>query len=139
MVQVEDWDLYKLPEEQRNILIALLEDLPPYCCLVFVYDQVDYKPNKTYKKLYAALEKNVQEVKFEEQSQGERVLEESTVILSTDSGEEAVLVTQRYPTFQGALVICPGGEDPAVRLALTQAVAALTGLGSDRITVCKGS
>lgn len=71
MVQVEDWDLYKLPEEQRNILIALLEDLPPYCCLVFVYDQVDYKPNKTYKKLYAALEKNVQEVKFEEQSQGE--------------------------------------------------------------------
>ena len=75
----------------------------------------------------------------EEQSQGERVLEESTVILSTDSGEEAVLVTQRYPTFQGALVICPGGEDPAVRLALTQAVAALTGLGSDRITVCKGS
>ena len=57
------------------------------------------------------------------------MLEESTVILSTDSGEEAVLVTQRYPTFQGALVICPGGEDPAVRLALTQAVAALTGLG----------
>ena len=30
-------------------------------------------------------------------------------------------------------------QDPAVRLALTQAVAALTGLGSDRITVCKGS
>ncbi len=71
MVQVEDWDLYKLPEDQRNILIALLEDLPPYCCLVFVYDQVAYKPNKTYKKLYAAVEKNVQTVKFEEQSQGE--------------------------------------------------------------------
>ena len=71
MVQVEDWDLYKLPEEQRNVLIALLEDLPPYCCLVFVYDQVAYKPNKTYKKLYAAVEKNVRTVKFEEQSQGE--------------------------------------------------------------------
>ena len=61
MVQVEDWDLYKLPEEQRNVLIALLEDLPPYCCLVFVYDQVAYKPNKTYKKLYAAVEKHVQD------------------------------------------------------------------------------
>ena len=71
MVQVEDWDLYKLPEEQRNVLIALLEDLPPYCCLVFVYDQVAYKPNKTYKKLYAAVEKHVRTVKFEEQSQGE--------------------------------------------------------------------
>jgi len=71
MVQVVDWDLYKLNEEQRNALIALLEDFPPYCCLVFVYDQIEYKPNKTYRKLYAALNKNVQAVNFEEQSQDE--------------------------------------------------------------------
>ncbi len=56
MVQVVDWDLYKLGEEQRTALVALLEDFPPYCCLVIVYDQIEYKPNKTYKKLYAALE-----------------------------------------------------------------------------------
>jgi len=68
-----------------------------------------------------------------------RELEEETVIISTKNGEEAVLVTQRYPTFQGALIVCPGGGSPEVRLALTRAVAALTGLGSDRITVCKGS
>ena len=30
MVQVVDWDLYKLGEEQRNALTALLEDLPDY-------------------------------------------------------------------------------------------------------------
>ena len=71
MVQVVDWDLYKLGEEQRTALIALLEDFPPYCCLVIVYDQIEYKPNKTYKKLYAALDKHVQAVKFEEQSQNE--------------------------------------------------------------------
>lgn len=71
MVQVVDWDLYKLGEEQRNALAALLEDFPPYCCLVIVYDQIEYKPNKTYKKLYAALDKHVQAVKFEEQSQNE--------------------------------------------------------------------
>lgn len=71
MVQVVDWDLYKLGEEQRNALTALLEDFPDYCCLVIVYDQIEYKPNKTYKKLYAALEKYVQTVKFEEQSQNE--------------------------------------------------------------------
>ena len=75
----------------------------------------------------------------QEQSEGELSTREETVILSTDQGEEAVLVTQRYPTFQGALVVCPGGGDPSVRLVLTQAVAALTGLGSDRITVCEGS
>jgi len=73
------------------------------------------------------------------QEKDSRELEEQTVIISTKEGEEAVLVTQRYPTFQGALIVCPGGEDPEVRLALTRAVAALTGLGSDRITVCKGS
>ena len=71
MVQVVDWDLYKLSEEQRTGLIALLEDFPPYCCLVFVYDQIEYKPNKTYKKLYAALEQYAREVRFEEQSQKE--------------------------------------------------------------------
>ena len=38
---------------------------------MIVYDQIEYKPNKTYKKLYAALDKHVQAVKFEEQSQNE--------------------------------------------------------------------
>jgi len=71
MVQVVDWDVYKLGEEQRNALIALLEDLPAYCCLVFVYDQIEYKPNKTVKKLYTAFDQFVQTVKFEEQSQNE--------------------------------------------------------------------
>ena len=71
MVQVTDWDLFKLAEEQRKPLIALLEDLPDYCCLVFVYEHLEYKPVKTYKKLCAALEKSVQVVKFEEQDQRE--------------------------------------------------------------------
>ena len=71
MVQVVDWDLFKLAEEQRNALIALLEDFPPYCCLALVYDQIEYKPNKTYRKLCAALDKHVQTVRFAEQSQKE--------------------------------------------------------------------
>ena len=71
MVQVVDWDIYKLGEEQRAGLIALLEDLPPYCCLVLVYDLLAYKPNRTYKKLYAAVTAHVREVKFTQQSQRE--------------------------------------------------------------------
>ena len=55
LIVVTDCDLYKLGEEQRTRLIALLDDFPEYCCLIFVYDLVEYKPNKTYKKLYAAL------------------------------------------------------------------------------------
>jgi stage III sporulation protein AG len=57
--------------------------------------------------------------------------------ISTGSGtEEALQVMELAPTFQGALVVCDGGENSAVKLAVTQSVAALTGLGSDCISVC---
>lgn len=63
-----------------------------------------------------------------------------TVIVSTGSGtQEAVSVGEHWPDFQGAVVVCQGGGDPEVRLLVTQAVCALTGLGSDRVTVCKGA
>ena len=65
-------------------------------------------------------------------------VEEETVLVNTGSGQDTVLLTQRYPTFQGALVVCEGGDSAEIRLLLTQAVSALTGLGADRITVCKG-
>jgi stage III sporulation protein AG len=62
-----------------------------------------------------------------------------TVVISTGSGkQEVVLITQKYPDFQGALIVCEGGDEPQVRLLVTQAVAALTGLGTARISVCKG-
>ena len=65
-------------------------------------------------------------------------VEEETVLISSGGGQETVLLTQKYPTFQGALVVCEGGDNAEIRLLLTQAVSALTGLGADRITVCKG-
>lgn len=57
MIVVYDCDLFKLPDEARTVLMALLNDFPDYCCLIFVYTQTEYKENKTYKKLCAALEK----------------------------------------------------------------------------------
>ena len=68
----------------------------------------------------------------------ESELREDTVIISTENGEEAVLIVQNYPVFRGALVVCPGGDDPKVVLMLTKALSGLTGLSSGRITVCKG-
>lgn len=53
-------------------------------------------------------------------------------------GEDGVVVTQRlYPTYRGALVVCQGGDRAEVRLAVTEAVMALTGLSSDHVTVAK--
>ena len=64
LIVVSDFDLFKLNEEQREKLIAFLEDIPPYCCVVFVYDTVDYKPNRTMKKLYKAVTDHVEVVEF---------------------------------------------------------------------------
>lgn len=74
----------------------------------------------------------------EEQTDDQSTREETTVVCSGEDGEEVVLVTQYYPSFRGALVVCAGGDDPQVRLAVSQAVSALTGLGSDKITICAG-
>lgn len=59
-------------------------------------------------------------------------------VLASESGkEEPVVLWQTYPVYRGALVVCEGGSRPEVKLAVTHAVAALTGLRSDRITVVK--
>lgn len=64
----------------------------------------------------------------------------STVVtVGKGSGAQEVVPLQTVaPQFRGALVVCPGGGDPQVRLELIRAVAALTGLGADRISVCAG-
>ena len=64
---------------------------------------------------------------------------QETVVVSRGSGgQEAVAVQEVSPEYQGALLVCPGGGDPTVRLQLTQAVAALTGLGADKISISEG-
>lgn len=73
LVTVTDCDLFKLPDEQRTALLTLLNDFPEYCCLVFVYDQIEYKPNKTYKKLCEALDKHALPVRFDVQDKSDLI------------------------------------------------------------------
>ena len=64
--------------------------------------------------------------------------EGETVILSSGGGKQTALPRRtRYPQYQGAVVVCQGGDDAGVRLLVTEAVAQFTGLRSDRITVLK--
>ena len=60
-----------------------------------------------------------------------------TVIVSCGQDDSPVVAYTESPAYRGAVVVCQGAENPGVRLAVTQAVAALTGLGSDRIMVIK--
>ena len=63
----------------------------------------------------------------------------TTVVVSQGSGtQEPVTIQQLSPQYQGALVVCSGGDDPSGRLRSVEAVSALTGLGADKISVCKG-
>lgn len=65
--------------------------------------------------------------------------ETTSVLLSKGSGtQEAVRLQELAPGYRGALVVAQGSGDPEVKLALTQAVSALTGLGTDQISICKG-
>ena len=75
--------------------------------------------------------------KAERSDSGGSDSEETLARISTGSGsEEALRVMEIYPTFQGALVVCDGGNSASVRLAVTKSVAALTGLSTEKISVC---
>ena len=69
LIRVDDVDLFKLGEKDRERLIALLGDLPPYCCLVFAYGASEYKPDRRQKKLFEAISQNATGVEFPKQSQ----------------------------------------------------------------------
>ena len=61
-----------------------------------------------------------------------------TVIISDDSRREAGLVRQVVsPVYQGAIVVCQGGENACIRLAVMEAVSNVTGIPTSRITVLK--
>ena len=64
LIVVSDFDLFKLNGEQRDKLVEFFNDIPSYCCVVFVYDTVEYKPNRTMKKLYKAITDHVEVVEF---------------------------------------------------------------------------
>lgn len=61
-----------------------------------------------------------------------------TVIVTDSQRNEAGLISQvNPPKYLGAIVVCQGADRPAVKLAITQAVAKITGLGMDQICVLK--
>lgn len=73
LIVVQDYDLFKAPEGERNAMAQILTDLPDYCCLVFVYDIVAYKSDARMKKLAGAIKDRGQVVKFARQGQSDLV------------------------------------------------------------------
>ncbi len=68
-VQVDEIDIFKLNEAEREKMIAVLSDVPDYCTVVFTHEIVEWKPDKRLKKLWEAVSKHGTIVEFAKQSQ----------------------------------------------------------------------
>jgi stage III sporulation protein AG len=88
-----------------------------------------------------AVDSNSQSSKSEgNDSSNTSVSEDKNIAMrSGGSGDEPVVVKTLYPEFNGAIVVCDGAEDVTARYAIIKAVASITGLGTDKITVLKRS
>ena len=84
------------------------------------------------------------------EGKGEQILYQTDNTISQDSSRtETILITdsnrnqsglihqKNPPVYQGAIVLAQGADIPSVKLALTEAVSKVTGLGADRISVLK--
>lgn len=71
LVQIDDVDLFRQPEAQRELYRSILEDIPDYCCVVFVYDTVEFKINGQMKKLAQTFHSRAQLVEFSRRSERE--------------------------------------------------------------------
>ena len=69
MVQVDEVDLFKLNEADRNKVSEILSDIPEWCTVVFTYVAAAWKPDKRLKKLWEAIDHNGIIVEFAKQDQ----------------------------------------------------------------------
>lgn len=61
-----------------------------------------------------------------------------TVIITDENRKEIGLIQKvNPPKYMGAIIVCKGGANVAVKLAVVEAVSRVTGLGADQISVLK--
>lgn len=62
---------------------------------------------------------------------------ETVIVTDSQRGQSGLLQHVDPPTYLGAIIVCQGADSPTVKLAVTQAVSSITGLGADKISVLK--
>ena len=73
MVIVDEIDIFKLNESDRERIAEVLSDIPDYCTVVFTYETTTFKPDKRLKKLWDVVDKNGVLVDFQKQNQRDLV------------------------------------------------------------------
>ncbi len=59
------------------------------------------------------------------------------IVSGSDRTESGLVCTVIGPEYQGAVVVCQGGDQDSVRLAVVEAVCAATGLPAHKVSVLK--
>ena len=62
---------------------------------------------------------------------------DTVTITDSQRNQQGLIRQQNPPKYLGAIVVCQGGDQPTVRLAIIDAVSKVTGLGTDKIAILK--
>ena len=62
---------------------------------------------------------------------------DTVVVTGSDRAQTGLVRQVNPPEYLGAIIVCQGADRPAVCLAIVEAVSAVTGISSDRISVLK--
>jgi len=143
MVVVDEIDIFKLNENDRERMIDTLSDIPEYCTVVFTYETTAFKPDKRLKKLWDAVEKNGVLVEFQKQSQrdlinwigrhfaanGKRIANDLCVYLIDITGGTMTALSgeiSKICAYSGAEVITKSDIDAVVEPVLDAVVFQMT-------------
>lgn len=69
MVVVDEIDVFKMNESDREAMVEIFSDIPDYCTVVFTYETTAFRPDKRLKKLWDAINKNGELIEFAKQNQ----------------------------------------------------------------------
>ena len=69
MVVVDEIDVFKMNESDREKMMDIFSDIPDYCTVVFTYETIAFKPDKRLKKLWDTIHKNGELIEFAKQNQ----------------------------------------------------------------------
>ena len=72
-VWVDEVDLFKMAEADREKAAQVLSDIPDYCTVVFSYVTTPFKPDKRLKKLWEAIDQHGITVEFAKQTERELI------------------------------------------------------------------
>lgn len=62
---------------------------------------------------------------------------DTVIVTDANRAQQGLVQMKNPPKYLGAIVVCKGGGNAAVKLAVVEAVSRVTGLGADQISVLK--